>query len=704
MTKEIILKIDGMDCPSCAETIEKGVCNLPGASNVRINFASGRLKLDVTGSDTDEEILVKTVNKLGYMAYPDGQGTGGHSAEAWYASRRGKLVIFTGVALVLAAIVTFFDPEIAGYGFAVAALVALAPMAKKAFTSAIAGNPFTIETLVTLAVVGAIMIDQPAEAAVVVFLFAVGEMLESLAASHARRNIQSLMSLTPKKAFLVMGEVVKEVLAESLSLADIIEVRPGDAVPADGEIIQGMTSLDESLITGESIPVNRKTGERVYAGSINADGVIRIRVLKTAKDNMIARILALVEEAEAGKSPTARFIDRFSRYYTPGVIVVAAMIAVLPPLFWVAAWLPWIYKGLAILLIGCPCALVLSTPAAITSGIATGARRGILMKGGVVLEAVGRVRTIAFDKTGTLTRGRPEVTDVATFSGREEDMLVLAAAVEATSSHPLAVAIVKAAERRGLDFTRATDNKALNGRGVEGFVEGVRITIASPRYAREISPVAEDQLALFRELEQQGKTLAVVLKENVLLGVIALRDELREDAQQAIAALDALRIKTVMLTGDNQRTGAAIAARLGMAVKAELMPDEKLAAIERLKNAGAVAMVGDGINDAPALASADVGVAMGGGTDVALETADATLLRSKVSAIPALVRLSRATMRNIYQNISLALLLKAVFLVTTLFGATSLWMAILADTGATVLVTLNALRLLRYDPYKPESG
>jgi len=704
MTKEIILKIDGMDCPSCAETIEKGICRLPGARNVRINFASGQLKLDVAGADTNEAMLVETVNKLGYTAYPDGQGTGGHTPDAWFASRRGKLVIFTGMALVLAAIVTFFDPEIGGYGFAVAALIALAPMARKAFTSAIAGNPFTIETLVTLAVVGAIMINQPAEAAVVVFLFAVGELLESLAASHARRNIQSLISLTPKKAFLVTGEVVKEVLAESLSLADIIEVRPGDAIPADGEIIQGMTSLDESLITGESMPVNRKTGERVYAGSINADGVIRIKVLKTAKDNMIARILALVEEAEAGKSPTARFIDRFSRYYTPGVIVVATLIAVLPPVFWAAAWLPWIYKGLAILLIGCPCALVLSTPAAITSGIATAARRGILMKGGVVLEAVGKVRTIAFDKTGTLTRGRPEVTDVAIFAGREEDMLALAAAVEATSSHPLAVAIVEAAERRAVDFTRATDSKALNGRGVEGFVEGVRITIASPRYAREISPVGEGQLALFRELEQQGKTLAVVLKDHVLLGVIALRDELREDARQAIAALDNLRIETVMLTGDNQRTGKAIAARLGMAVKAELMPDDKLAAIENLKKAGIVAMVGDGINDAPALASADVGVAMGGGTDVALETADATLLRGKVSAIPALVRLSRATMRNIYQNISLALLLKAVFLVTTLFGATSLWMAILADTGATVLVTLNALRLLRYDPYKQESG
>ncbi|VAV97674.1 Lead, cadmium, zinc and mercury transporting ATPase; Copper-translocating P-type ATPase, partial [hydrothermal vent metagenome] len=478
-----------------------------------------------------------------------------------------------------------------------------------------------------------------------------------------------------------------------------VEVRPGDAIPADGEIIQGTTSIDESLITGESIPVNRTIGDMVYAGAINTDGSIRLRVLKTSQDNMISRILTLVEEAEASKSPTARFIDRFSRYYTPGVLVVSALIAVVPPLLFAAPWLPWIYKGLAILLIGCPCALVLSTPAAITSGIATGARRGLLMKGGVVLEAIGKVRTIAFDKTGTLTRGKPKVTDVKVFNGEEDDLLALAAAVEATSSHPLAEAITEAAAARGLDFSRAKDARVLSGRGMQGRVGAAMITIVSPRYAEEITSLTDEQSAIFAELEQQGKTLGVVLKDSLLLGAIAMRDELRDDAKQAISALKSLQIETIMLTGDNARTGRAIADQLGMAVEAELMPDEKLAVIERLKNTGNVAMVGDGINDAPALARADVGVAMGGGTDVALETADATLLRQQVSGIPALVRLSKATMRNIYQNISVALLLKAVFLVTTLLGATSLWMAILADTGATVIVTLNALRLLRYDPY-----
>lgn len=700
MAKEILFKVEGMDCPSCADTIEKEVCILPGVENVQVNFSSGRLKLTIKDGGTDEETVIGAVKKLGYTVKPADQKNSHEAPEPWFKARQGKLVLLTGFLLVAATILWFFELELAEYGFAIAALIALVPMAKKAFVSARRGSPFSIEILVTLAVVGAITINQSAEAAVVVFLFAIGEMLEGLAASHARSNIQALVSLTPKMAFLVTGDTVKEILAESLSISDIVEVRPGDAVPADGEIIQGMTSLDESLITGESIPVNKSIGDMVYAGAINTDGVIRLRVQKTSKDNMISRILTLVEEAEASKSPTARFIDRFSRYYTPGVLVVSALIAVVPPLLFAAPWLPWIYKGLAILLIGCPCALVLSTPAAITSGIATGARRGLLMKGGVVLEAIGKVRTIAFDKTGTLTRGKPKVTDVKVFNGKEDDLLALAASVEATSSHPLAEAIVEAASERELDFPRANDARALSGRGMQGRVGEAMITIASPRYAAEISSITDDQSAIFMDLEQQGKTLGVVLKDNILLGVIAMRDELRDDAKQAIAALKALQIETVMLTGDNIRTGRAIADQLGMAVEAELMPDEKLAIIERLKTKGSVAMIGDGINDAPALARADVGIAMGGGTDVALETADATLLREQVSGVPALVRLSQATMRNIYQNISVALLLKAVFLVTTMLGATSLWMAILADTGATVIVTLNALRLLRYDPYR----
>ena len=708
MTKEIMLKIEGMDCPSCAGSIEKAVCALPGVENASVNYVSGKIRLDMSYGETDEETVKETIAKLGYKIATLESRTPKAGAAPWYKTSKGKLVVFTGTMLVLATLVFIlarnvslgFGIKLYELGFAVAALVALAPMVKKAFLSARAGSPFTIETLVTLAVIGAIAIQQSAEAAVVVFLFAVGEMLESMATARARKNVEALADLAPKTAYLVDGDTVNEVEADSLAISDIVEVRPGGRVPADGLIVQGATSLDESSVTGESMPVRRRLGDSVYAGTINADGVIRVRVDKTSKDNMIARIMNLVEEAETAKAPTARFIDDFSRYYTPGVLAVGILVACIPPLAFGGEWMPWIYKGLAILLIGCPCALVLSTPAAITSGIATGARHGILIKGGIVLEAIGKVKTIAFDKTGTLTEGTPKVTDIIVLNGKEDTMMQLAAAVETTSSHPLALSIVDATEQRGLTYSRVKDAKALSGRGVQGHVGEALITIASPRYAAEISKISNAEKQIFFKLEEQGKTLGVVVKDKTLLGVIAMRDELRQDAASAMAKLKSMQVETIMLTGDNKRTGKALAAQLGIRIEAELMPEDKLQFIETLKKNGNVAMVGDGINDAPALARADVGVAMGGGTDVALETADAALLREQVSGIPALVSLSRATLRNIHQNIAFALLLKAIFLVTTLLGATSLWMAILADTGATVIVTLNALRLLKLDPYK----
>ncbi len=722
MGNELTLKIEGMDCPSCAGPVEKAVCALPGVKDASVNFGNGKIRINLEEGGVDVGRVEKTINKLGYKIAKDGTGSVSGGLEIWYKTKRGKLVIFTGIMLVLATLIFIFAKHavvnIAGFeieiyelGYAVAALVALMPMARKAFMSARAGSPFTIDTLVTFAVIGAIAIQASVEAAVVVFLFALGEMLESMATAKARKSVQALADLAPKMAFLVSmqedgGEDVNEVAADTLVVGDVVEIQPGGRIPADGEIVSGSTSLDESSITGESIPVRRGVGDAVYAGAINADGVIRLRVDKTAKDNMIARIMNLVEEAEAGKSPTARFIDNFSKYYTPGVLVAGILVAVIPPLLFGAEWLGspgdegWIYKGLAIWLIGCPCALVLSTPAAITSGIAAGARRGLLMKGGVVLEAIGKVKTIAFDKTGTLTEGTPKVTDIHVFKGNEADMMSLAAAVEVTSSHPLALAIVEEAENRGLQFSRAKDAKALSGRGVAGMVGKVLVTIASPRYAEEISKISNEAKRIMLDFEEQGKTLGVVVKDKTMLGVIAMRDELREDARTAMDKLGTMGIKTIMLTGDNARTGKAIAAQLGMDVQAELMPDDKLQTIENLKQQGSVAMVGDGINDAPALARADVGIAMGSGTDVALETADAALLRERVTGIPALVNLSKATMKNIHQNIAFSLILKAVFLVTTMMGATSLWMAILADTGATVIVTLNALRLLRFDPYR----
>lgn len=691
MAEHLILNVEGMDCPSCTNKIESAVCALPGVGNVSLNYSSQKLKLEI-GVGGDAASVKMVIRKLGYKVR---ENVAPIAPKRWFETSKGRLVIAAGAILAVATVLSVLVPAYAGYVFAAGALLALAPLAKKAFSAARVGQPFTIEMLVVIAVIGAIMIEESAEASVVVFLFLIGEVLEAAAAAKARASVSALADLVPKSAFLVQGDSIVEVEANTLSLGDIIEVRPGGRVPADGTLTMGESAIDEAAITGESMPRHKTLGDSVFAGSINTDSLIRLEVTQAAENNMISKILQMVEDAEAAKAPTARFIERFSTYYTPGVIATAALIAFLPPLFG-ADLETWVYKGLAILLIGCPCALVLSTPAAITSGISTGARHGLLIKGGAVLEAIGKVRTVAFDKTGTLSAGAPKVTNIVPFIGTETTMLKLAAAVEAGSSHPLATAITKCAE--GLTLGAVTGSKALRGQGVRAMVGNVDVVVASPRYAAEITSVSAKEAAQIETFEEDGKTVAAVLADGVLLGIIAMRDELREDAVSSMATLKRMNIAAIMLTGDNARTGKALGAQLGIEVKAELLPEDKLKAIEALRVMGPVAMVGDGINDAPALARADVGIAMGGGTDVALQTADAALLHQRVSDVPALIDLSRATMKNIYQNISIALGLKAVFLVTTLWGVTSLWMAIMADTGATVLVTLNALRLLGYTP------
>jgi len=689
------LMVAGMDCASCTAKIEGVVCNIPGVENVKLNYTTQKLKFDLSDAANDPRKVIKAVEKLGYKVSQPGEKDRLANLH-WWQTGKGQLVIGTTLLLAIAWGLVLFLPQYAGYLFAVAGLIALVPMAKKAFSATLAGQPFTIETLITIAVIGAIFIDEAAEASIVVFFFLIGELLESMAAAKARKSVQALADLVPKSAFMITDDGIKEVSADDLEIGDIIEVRPGGRVPADGVISMGLTSIDEAAVTGESMPKRKQVGDNVYAGSINADGVIQVKVEKTAQNNMISRILQMVEDAEASKAPTARFIDDFSKYYTPGVIVFSALIAFIPPLFFGGDLNAWIYKGLAILLIGCPCALVLSTPAAITSGISAGAKRGLLMKGGAILEAIGKVKTVAFDKTGTLTKGEPKVTDVAVFLGDENALLEYAGAVEASSSHPLAVAIVDEVKSRGIAIKTSSDSSALSGRGVQANVDGKLAIIASPRYAAEISNFSNSELQTIQNLEDEGKTIAVVIVEKAVLGAIALRDELREDAVSSLKELIDAGVGAVMLTGDNKRTGNALAAQLGIEVKAELLPEDKLLEIANLKQRGNVAMVGDGINDAPALASADVGIAMGSGTDVALETADAALMHERVADVPALVKLSRATMSNIHQNITIALGLKAVFLVTTMLGITTLWMAILADTGATLLVTANALRLLGY--------
>ncbi|WP_051349822.1 heavy metal translocating P-type ATPase [Meiothermus taiwanensis] len=714
---ELCYRVEGMDCADCANKIEALVRKTPGASNPRAVFATQLLRLNLDESVTPRRRLEADLRALGYeptLRSAGAEAREAHAPEAppdpahphegrpWHATRQGRGVLLSGALLAAAFAFGFLEPRLAQWGYVAATLVGVWPLARKAWAGVRLGNPFGINTLVTIAAIGAVVIGEAPEAAVVVFLFAVGELLEGIAAGRARAGIKALAALAPKTAFLLEGEGedirTREVPASSLRVGQVVQVRPGGRVPADGTILSGFSALDDSPVTGESVPVSKGPGDRVFAGSINTDGVLTVRVDKDPSDNTIARIIHLVEEAQGSKAPTARFIDRFSRYYTPGVLAIATLIAVVPPLFLGGAWHEWLYKALALLLIGCPCALVLSVPAAITSAISAGARRGLLIKGGAVLETLARVRTVAFDKTGTLTEGRPRVTDVVALEGSEAELLGLAAAVEQGSSHPLAKAIVEKADEVGATLPPSSDQQAVQGKGAQAMVQGRTLVVGSPRYAAELAPLAAEVAGQIEAMELQGKTVVVLLNPPTPLGLIALRDEPRPDARKAVQALHRMGIQTVMLTGDNRRTAEAVARQLGIdTVIAEVLPEDKAAKVKELQAQGRkVAMVGDGINDAPALAWADVGIAMGGGTDVALETADAAVLRGSVRGVAELVRLSRDTMRVVAQNIAFALGLKAVFLATTLLGITGLWPAILADTGATALVTLNSLRLLRF--------
>ncbi|TBA82433.1 heavy metal translocating P-type ATPase [Rhizobium ruizarguesonis] len=628
------------------------------------------------------------------------EGLHGHDhapmAGPWWQSKKGRLTILSGVALVVAYAVGHLVPAIAPYAFIVAMLVGLVPIARRAVMAALSGTPFSIEMLMTIAAVGAVIINAGEEAATVVFLFLVGELLEGVAAGKARESIQSLTGLVPKSALLEDNGQTREVPAESLAVGAIIMVRPGDRISADGIIISGESAIDEAPVTGESTPVRKGVDAVVFAGTVNGDAVLRVRVTAAAADNTIARVVKLVEEAQESKAPTERFIDRFSRYYTPGVVVVAAIVAVGPPLLFAGPWGEWVYKGLAILLIGCPCALVISTPAAIAASLSSGARRGLLMKGGAVLETLGKVTMVAFDKTGTLTEGKPQVTDIISFGLSEAQVLSRAAVLEQGSSHPLALAILNRAKADGVPVPPAFELEALPGKGVSGKVGGEALDLLSPPAARERETLSAEQDARITALNDEGKSVSVLLVNGVAAGLIAMRDEPREDAEAGLAALKSAGVKAMMLTGDNKRTAAAVAGMLGIDWRGEMMPEDKQRVVGELKREGfVVAKVGDGINDAPALAAADIGIAMGGGTDVALETADAAVLHGRVGDVARMIELSKRTMRNILQNITIALGLKAVFLVTTIAGITGLWPAILADTGATVLVTINALRLLR---------
>lgn len=566
-----------------------------------------------------------------------------------------------------------------------------------------------INLLVVIAAIGASVIGEWAEAATVVFLFGVAEWLEGWADRRARRAVEALLEIAPKTATVKRDGQFVEVPAEEVKIGETVAVKSAMHIPLDGAVLVGESSVNQAPITGESVPVDKKPGDTVFAGTINGEGALEIRVTKVAGDTTLAKIIRLVQQAQEEKAPTQRFVDVFAHYYTPLVTVAAFLVFLVPPLFLHGDWSDWLYRSCVLLIIACPCALVISTPVSIVAGLTALARQGVLVKGGAHLEAIAKLPALAVDKTGTITEGKPQVQGVEALNGKSNaEILRIGAAIDAHSPHPLAKAVVEYAAKQGIQFPRAENYQARSGRGAEGVVEGHAYFVGNHRFTHELgvcSPEIEKQLAV---IESRGQSVVVVGHRphdncaGEVLGILAIGDTVRPNAITAIRSLHSAGVTSVvMLSGDNQRTADAIAKEVGIdEAKGDLLPEDKVTAVKALREKhGSVGMVGDGVNDAPAMATATIGIAMGGaGTDAAIETADVTLMKDDLAKIADTVRLSRRTMAIIRFNITFALGLKALFLLLTLMGHASLWLAIMADTGATLLVVANALRLLRTGP------
>lgn len=556
---------------------------------------------------------------------------------------------------------------------------------------------FDMKSLMTIAIIGASVIGEWQEGAVVVILFAISEVLESYSMDKARASIRSLIQMAPTEALIIRNDREMTLPAEEIEIGDIMIVKPGDRIAMDGVVVEGLSSVNQSAITGESVPIEKTAGNEVFAGTLNEEGFLKVKVSKLSEDTTIAKIIHLVEEAQGEKAPSQRFVDRFAKYYTPVIIGIAALTAILPPFLFHADWKEWIYEGLAVLVVGCPCALVISTPVSIVTAIGNAARKGVLIKGGNFIEEAGAIKAIAFDKTGTMTKGTPAVTDFINLCEKEpNEVLLMIAALENRSRHPIAAAILKKAESLRYQDLSVENFTSLTGQGISGIIEGVEYKVGNLKLFEEISDDVREQIAV---LQAQGKTVMIVGEGKKILALIAVADEVRESSREVVSRLQQLGIEqTILLTGDNQATAEAVGHHAGIqTIEAELLPEDKLKFIQKLKKQfGRVAMVGDGVNDAPALASATIGIAMGGaGTDTALETADIALMNDDLTKLPFTINLSRKTVRIIKQNIAFSIVIKVMALLLVVPGWLTLWIAIFADMGTTILVTLNGLRLLK---------
>jgi Cd2+/Zn2+-exporting ATPase len=758
MTKtEVRYHIEGMDCANCALTLERSLSQLSGVEEIQVNFTSASLH---ASGKFDPQLLEARVRALGYQvstaqASAPSQAANGQDQDGLLgfvrfllSGRQTATTLISAILLLVSLLLSlssqfpFAEPAQTILHLAVVFLAGF-PIALKGFRALWIAHQVTIDLLMSIATLGAILIGETGEAATVIFLFTVGESLESYSAERARRSLQGLLALQPERAnvlrpcmdcvehldqegysggpcpFCEMHPIMLPV--DQVKVGEVVIVRAGERIPVDGLVRHGASTVNQSAVTGESIPVSRSTGENVYAGTLNGEGVLEIEVTHLSKDSTISRILQLVEEAQSNRAPVERLVDRFAAWYTPAVVLAAVLVAVIPPLVFGAPFLDqpdgthgWLYRSLALLIVACPCALVISTPVTVVSALANLARRGILVKGGVFLDILARVKVFAFDKTGTLTIGRPMVRQTYTLDclpgqlrcGACDDMLAKATAVEGFSEHPLAQAIVDEALARQLNhrYLAARQVQTLVGQGVQGIVNGSQLTVGSHAHSHE-NFSEHDRIHREIELaEADGQTVMLVSQDEVVLGFVGVADRMRSESSAALKALKDIdpRYHMVMLTGDNPQVAQNIAGEAGFIddVQAGLLPEDKLAVIQQLQSQyGLVAMIGDGVNDTPALAAASVGIAMSSGANAqAMETADVVLMQENLSLLPGTVQTSRRSQNIIWQNIAFSLLVKAVFLILTLFGAATLWMAVFADMGASLIVTFNGMRMLKMKP------
>ncbi|MBF0706675.1 cadmium-translocating P-type ATPase (plasmid) [Alkalihalobacillus hwajinpoensis] len=704
-------RVQGFTCANCAGKFEKNVKQLSGVEDAKVNF--GASKIAVYGNATIEELekagafenLKVTPEKFARQDSQEVKEVKKEEKVPFY--KKHSTLLYSALFLVfgyLSSSVNGDENIVTTLLFVASMLIGGLSLFKVGLQNLIHFD-FDMKTLMTVAVIGGAIIGEWAEVSLVVILFAISEALERFSMDRARQSIRSLMDIAPKEALVRRNGQEIMIHVDDIAVGDIMIVKPGQKIAMDGVVVSGYSAVNQAAITGESVPVEKTVDDEVFAGTLNEEGLLEVKITKLVEDTTISKIIHLVEEAQGERAPSQAFVEKFAKYYTPIIMIIAALVAVVPPLFFDGSWETWIYQGLAVLVVGCPCALVISTPISIVSAIGNAAKKGVLVKGGVYLEEMGALKAIAFDKTGTLTKGVPAVTDYNVLNKQinEKELLSIITALEYRSQHPLASAIMKKAEEENITYSdvKVEDFSSITGKGIKGIVNGTTYYIGSPKLFKELltADFDKDLEQNVTTLQNQGKTAMVVGTDKEMLAIIAVADEVRESSKEIIQKLHQLGIKkTIMLTGDNKGTASAIGGHVGVSdIQAELMPQDKLDYIKQLRSEyGNVAMVGDGVNDAPALAASTVGIAMGGaGTDTALETADVALMGDDLTKLPFTVKLSRKALNIIKTNITFAIVIKLIALLLVIPGWLTLWIAILSDMGATLLVALNSLRLMK---------